>query len=42
MPKSLNERIEEHLTYGENKSEWLREAAKEKLNRETETEKGAA
>jgi len=34
MPKELNDAIHEHLVYGDSKSEWIREAIRQRLNQE--------
>lgn len=33
MPVELNAKIEEQLGYGDSKSEWIRQACREKLSR---------
>jgi len=32
MPKELNDAIHEHLVYGDSKSEWIREAIRQRLD----------
>jgi len=34
MPKELDDAIHEHLVYGDSKSEWIREAIRQRLNQE--------
>ena len=41
LPEDLNEEIEGRLDYGDNKSEWFRQAAREKLDRDAETGDGS-
>ena len=36
MPKSLRDEIDAQLEYGDSRSEWIREAIREKLARSTE------
>lgn len=38
LPDDLDERVEATLTYGDNKSEFYRQAAEEKLARHAQTE----
>lgn len=40
VDEGFNDEIEDHIGYA-NKSEWLREAAREKLNREQSSDRGS-
>lgn len=40
LPDELEEELNSHLSYGDNRSEWIREAVREKLEREREASEG--
>lgn len=40
LPDELVEDLNNHLDYGDNRSEWVADAIREKLNREQEAQEG--